>query len=264
MDLATAVKCVQPSIVQINFSAHGRAGESTAAQPTHVNRSLGTGFVVSAEGYVVTASHVIQEGLRALDRVESDIKTLSVGFAYPNTPTMRANFTLMPFDLVDTDSIHDIALLRLRGKEIPPMIGNRPPLKLQPVDLNCDRPDDGVAIGVSGYPVNQPVLVTNGGFMATSWAFDIEGLRSRETPEFYRRLETADSYLADINVNPGNSGGPVYLVGDGSVIGMCVGYLRTNVSDAQHTPICYYYNTGLAVMVPARYVCDLLERHTVN
>jgi len=70
--------------------------------------------------------------------------------------------------------------------------------------------------------------------------------------------------LADINVNPGNSGGPVYLASDGSVVGICVGYLPTNVRDAKGTPMVYYYNTGLAVVVPSRYVHDLLERHAAN
>lgn len=264
MNLTAAIKRIQPSIVQINLQAHGFAGGGAITQPINLNQPVGTGFVISAEGYVVTASHVVEEGFRALESVESDIKKLSIGFAYPSTQQMRGNFTLMDFDLVETDNMHDIALLRLRSKEIPPMFGNLPPLKLESVGLNADRPDDGAAIGISGYPVNQPVLVTNGGFMATSWAFDLQRLKSPETPEFYRRLDIADSYLADINVNPGNSGGPVYLVGDGSVIGMCVGYLPTNVRDAQDSPLNYYYNTGLAVVVPSRYVCDLLEKHVVS
>ncbi len=260
MDLAAAIKRVQPSIVQVNLQAHGFPRGGTSQQPVNLNRPLGTGFVISTEGYVVTAGHVMKEGFRALESVEADIKALSVGFAYSNTPTMRGNFTLVDFDLVETDSIHDIALLRLRRKEIPPMFGNLPPPKLEPVCLNADRPEDGVAIGISGYPLNQSVLVTNGGFMATSWAFDLQGLRAPETPGFYRSLDIADSYLADINVNPGNSGGPVYLAGDGSVIGICVAYIPTNVRDAQGSPMSYYYNTGLAIVVPSRYVCDLLEK----
>lgn len=264
MDLTTAIKHIQPSIVQINLQAHGFPRGGASQQLVNLNQPLGTGFVISLEGCVVTANHVVEAGFEALENLQSEMKTLSIGFAYPNTQQMRGNFTLMDFDLVETDRIHDIALLKLKSKEIPPMFGNVPPLKLEPVVLNIDRPEDGVAIGISGYPVNQSVLVTNGGFIATSWAFDLQGLKSPETPEFYRRLDIADSYLADINVNPGNSGGPVYLASDGSVVGICVGYLPTNVRDTKDTPMDYYYNTGLAVVVPSRYVHDLLERHAVN
>jgi S1-C subfamily serine protease len=264
MDLTTAIKHIQPSIVQINLQAHGFPRGGTSPQPVNLNQPLGTGFVISLEGYIVTANHVVEAGFEALENLQTETKILSIGFAYPNTQQMRGNFILMDFDLAETDKIHDIALLRLRSKEIPPMFGNAPPLKLEPVVLNTDRAEDGVAIGISGYPVGQSVLVTNGGFMATSWAFDVQRLKSPETPAFYRRLDIADSYLADINVNPGNSGGPVYLASDGSVVGICVGYLPTNVRDTNDSPMDYYYNTGLAVVVPSRYVRDLLERHAVN
>lgn len=264
MDLTSAIKRVQPSIVQINFLAHGFLRGGTTPQRINLNQPLGTGFVISLEGYIITANHIMEEGFKALESVKSEIKKLSIGFAYPNTQKMRGNFTLMDFDLIETDKIHDIALLKLKSKEIPPMFGNVPPLKLAPVILNPDRPEDGVTIGISGYPLNQSVLVTNGGFMATSWAFDLQELKLPGTPEFYRKLDIADSYLADINVNPGNSGGPVYLASDGSVIGVCVAYLRTNVRDDKGSAKNYYYNTGLAIVVPSRYVCDLLKRHTLS
>lgn len=264
MDLTAAIKRVQPSIVQINFLAHGFLRGGAIPQCIDLNRPLGTGFVIGLEGYIITATHVIEEGFKALESVKSETKKLSIGFAYSNTQKMRGNFTLMDFDLIETDKIHDIALLKLKSKEIPPMFGNVPPLKLVPVILNPDRPEDGVTIGISGYPVNQSVLVTNGGFMATSWAFDLQELRLPGTPEFYRKMDIADSYLADINVNPGNSGGPVYLASDGSVIGVCVAYLRTKVRDDKDNNVNYYYNSGLAVVVPSRYVCDLLKRHIVS
>lgn len=259
MDLATAIKRVQPGIVQITLLAHGFPRGGTIPQPANLTRALGTGFVISLEGHVVTANHVVEEGSKILESIQSEIKVLSIGFAYPNTQQMRGNFTVMDFDLIETDKIHDIALLKLKSKEIPPMFGNAPSLKLEPVILNLDRPEDGVAIGISGYPLNQSVLVTNGGFMATSWAFDLQELKSPGTPEFYRKLDIADSYLADINVNPGNSGGPVYLASDGSVIGVCVAYLPTPVRDDKGGATNYYYNTGLAVVVPSRYVSDLLK-----
>jgi len=265
MDLTAAIKRVQPSIVQISFYAHDFPGASTIPQRINLNRPFGTGFVVSLEGHIITANHVVEEGFKALRSAKSEFKNLSVGFAYPNTQNMRGNFTLMNFGVIETDTIHDIALLKLKSTKIPRMFANRPPLKLTPVILKSDRPEDGVTIGISGYPLNQSVLVTNGGFLATSWAFDLQELELPGTPGFYRKLDIADSYLADINVNPGNSGGPVYLAGDGSVIGVCVAYLPTNVRDDKGGIVeNHLYNTGLAIVVPSRYVCDLLERHVAS
>jgi len=264
MDLATAIKHVQPSIVQITFYAHDIPGGGTTPQRINLHRPLGTGFVVSLEGHIITANHVVENGFRALKSIESELKNLSVGFAYPNTQNIRGNFTLMNFDLIEADKVHDIALLKLKSKIIPPMFANRPALKLTPVNLNPTRPEDGATIGVSGYPLNQSVLVTNGGSMATSWAFDLQELKLPGAPEFYRKLDIADSYLADINVNSGNSGGPVYLASDGSVIGVCVAYLPTSVRDDKGNSANYYYSSGLAVVVPSRYVCDLLKRHTAS
>lgn len=206
----------------------------------------------------------MEKGFEDLKSVKAEIKNLSIGFAYSNTQKMRGNFTFMDFDLIETDKIHDIALLKLKSKEIPPMFGNIPLLKLAPVILNPDRPEDGVTIGISGYPLNQSVLVTNGGLMATSWAFKLQELKLPGTPEVYRNLDIADSYLADINANPGNSGGPVYLASDGSVIGVCRGWLPTNIRDDKDNDVNYYYNSGLAVVVPSRYVRDLLKSHIVN
>lgn len=264
MDLPAAIKHVQPSIVQIKLLAYGLPRGVRVPQSINLDRALGTGFVISLEGYVVTANHVMEEGSRALESVQAEMKKLLIGFAYRNTQEMRGNFTLMDFDLVAVDRVHDIALLKLRSTEIPPLIGNAPPLRLESVVLNLDRPEDGVAIGISGYPLNQSVLVTNGGFMATSWAFDRRQLQSPGTPGFYRKLDIADSYWADINVNPGNSGGPVYLASDGSVIGVCVAYVPTEVRDSKGGVENHYYNTGLAVVVPSRYVADLLESHTMT
>ena len=265
MDLTTAIKRVQPSIVQINFQAHGSPQGGTMTQRINLNKPLGTGFVISPEGYIITANHVMKEGFKALESFKSEIKKLSIGFAYPNTQEMRANFTHMDFDLIEADKIHDIALLKLKSTKIPPMFGNLPPLKLTPVILNRDRPEDGVAIGISGYPLYQTVLVTSGGFMATSWAFELKELKLPGTPEFYRKLNRADAYLADISVNPGNSGGPVYLASDGSVIGVCVANLQTNIKDDKGDIVKNrYYNSGLAFVEPSRYVCDLLKRHIVS
>ena len=83
--------------------------------------------------------------------------------------------------------------------------------------------------------------------------------------------DTADFYLGDMHVNPGNSGGPVYLVGEGKVIGVCVAYDMAPVvyGDGNHEPASagnrpLFSNSGLAVVIPVRYVTDLLKKHNLK
>ena len=274
MDLAQAVDHVRPSIVQITFfatdlkdDAHSQFGSPFVSQP------LGTGFFVSSDGCVITARHVIHEGYRYVEHFRADAKRLHVGLAQPNTENMRGNFVLVDFEVLDEDDCHDLALLRLKRNpfkgEVGRMFGNVP-LLFDTIVLNPERPKDGTAIGISGYPLGQPVLVTNGGWIATSWAFDITEVAMPEAPEWFRRPDIADSYLADVEVNPGNSGGPVYLVENGTVVGLCVASKPVPVWDQQGNSVALddkrvlYYSSGLTVVVPSCYVIELLRKHGLN
>src|SRR5258708_5721950 len=65
--LADALETVQSSVVQISF--HARGGDEVRHQTggaPFVDFPLGTGFVVSAQGYVITARHVIDAGRTAM------------------------------------------------------------------------------------------------------------------------------------------------------------------------------------------------------
>lgn len=115
------------------------------------------------------------------------------------TEHFRGNFTGVEFDLIDSDPRHDLALLKLKknpftgelrsgmvigGKEIPLAVHTTTPL--------LQRPKDGEAIGVSGYPLANPVLVTKGGWMATSWAYDFDLIETQGVPPGFPRLDMAD------------------------------------------------------------------------
>ncbi len=77
----------------------------------------------------------------------------------------------------------------------------------------------------------------------------------------------ATGYLADLEVNGENSGGPVYRQEDGAVIGVCVatqnafvdfGDADGGVVFAEGRPLVY--SSGLTVIVPSKHVVALLER----
>jgi len=83
--------------------------------------------------------------------------------------------------------------------------------------------------------------------------------------------DTADFYIGDMHVNPGNSGGPVYSVEQGKVIGVCVAAALAPVvyGDGNHEPASagnrpLFSNSGLSVVIPVRYVIDLLKKNNVK
>lgn len=60
-------------------------------------------------------------------------------------------------------------------------------------------------------------------------------------------------------MNPGNSGTPVYFASTSLVMGVCVAFRIAEASDGTGMPLPY--NSGLSIVVPARYGLDLLGRH---
>jgi S1-C subfamily serine protease len=122
------------------------------------------------------------------------------------------------------------------------------------------RPDDGVAIAVSGYPFAIPDLYTNSGGVATSWA----------TRQVNRQL--LDVYIGDLQVNPGNSGGPVYLIDTAEIIGVCVSHSLSAVwtRDAQGSWVQaeindepLMINSGIANIIPTKYVINLMTKNNI-
>lgn len=222
---------------------------------------------MNSDGFLVTARHVIQSGLNLVQTYPANKKGLSIGLAQPNTENMRGNFTLVDFDVIDEDSIHDLALLKLNSNPFKGQVrsgivinNNEIALIVGVANLSPYRPEDGSLIGISGYPLNESVLISNGGFLASSWEYKLQEIQVPGSPDFFRTIDVADSYLADVNVNPGNSGGPAYSAIDGSAIGVCVAFVPTNIINDQGN-LDAYYNSGLSIIVPSRYIIDLLNKH---
>jgi len=273
MDVSGAIERIRPAIVQVRFQAVGLSDElrRSLGRPLAVH-ALGTGFLVNVDGYAITARHVLQLGQQIAGRIEADRKEILIGLASPNTENMRGNFSLVDFDEVDEDVHHDLALLKLRRNpfkgEVARVIGNIP-LIFGAARLNPSRPEDGTAIAISGYPLSESVLVTNVGWMATSWSFVTQEVPIPGAPERLGRPQIADVYLADVEVNPGNSGGPVYSITDATVIGICVASKLAPVrnQDGQEADICnqrLFYSSGLTMVVPIHYVVEILNRNAAN
>jgi S1-C subfamily serine protease len=256
MTVAQTIEIIRPATVQITLQVYNVAEESRelirqkhpAAMQTgsayHIPQ--GTGFLVNADGYVVTAYHVIRDGRQLLAEIKADRKRLVVAFAEPNIVLpngreIRANFQVSSFTDVSQNPNADLSLLKVNQIPMAAFVKEMPFSPLKPPVLRTKRPQDGEPIAVSGYPFGEPVLVTNAGWLGSAWAFQ----NINNIP--------MDVYLGDVVVNPGNSGGPVYSTETGAVLGVCV--VRTSAPR---------FGAGLISITPTRYIVELLNQNHVN
>lgn len=74
------------------------------------------------------------------------------------------------------------------------------------------------------------------------------------------------TYVADLQVNPGNSGGPVYAIGDASVLGVCVAsrgspvWLGNTRDPAAINGRTLMQFARLSEVIPSEYVIELVTQ----
>ena len=143
----------------------------------------GSGFVVSAEGLILTNNHVI-----------SGASTISVTFADGRS---------MPATVVATDTQHDLALVRVTATGLTPLaLGDSGSLKVGEVAIAIGSP-----LGTFSDTITQGIVSGLGR------SIDVREAGSRSTAHL------ADLIQTDAAINPGNSGGPL-LDAAGKVIGI--------------------------------------------
>jgi len=221
-----------------------------------ISHILGSGFFVSDKAHIITAKHVIVDGQEILAKIPVNNKKLCIGIGLPNSERFTGNIVLEDFNLIDEHPVYDLSLLQMKKNPFVAevysgiVIMNNPvPVPALHLKLNPKRPIEGQRIGISGYPLQERVLITNSGHIASVW----------NTPY----------YLADIEVNPGNSGGPVYLVDDAGVIGVCVSFKPSPLLNKDGKPLVIngkqaYASSGLTNIIPSKYVIDLIERNGIS
>ncbi len=122
MTLPEAIEFMRPSVVQISLRVDQSPDATRPLQfPTRpITFTLGSGFLVNADGYAVTARHVVHD-FQAI-QIEGH-KTLVAGLALPNlenyksggaTLSIQAGFNFIECEIVDEDVRHDLALLKLK------------------------------------------------------------------------------------------------------------------------------------------------------
>jgi len=175
---AQVYQVIQPSRVLIQ-SRGVRAGDERAS-------GLGSGVVISDQGDILTALHVVD-----------DAEEIRLTFADGSETTAQ---------VVSTQPENDIAVLRadqLPGLLAPAVLGN----------------PNAMSVGDEAYAVGNPF-----GLYGSMSAGVISGFnRSFEAEDGDRRIDGL--MQIDASVNPGNSGGPL-LNRSGQVVGIVIGILN--------------------------------------
>lgn len=179
-------------------------------------RVVGAGFVVTADGYVITNDHVI--------------KPSSYGDAALEYLVQFVDGTSSPANYVKSNSAIDIGVLKINSAVA--SAGKIPYLQISIDDLKF-----GQSVYTIGNPDNLG-FVFSGGFVANP-SFKISGENKGD-----------DSYgiLLDMSVNHGNSGG-VLLDNRGAVVGVVSSRIESaaNTSTTNNVYVNEIYGLGIAI-----------------
>jgi S1-C subfamily serine protease len=260
---ADLVDLVRPAVVQIIIRVTDMPTPDISFLPQGArdcfqqNNSLcvdGTGFFVNANGDVVTASHVaneIQQMAQMLDAHGLHSKVF-IGVNLPNVETKGMTFssgtTLFEATLSFVDLEHDIAAYHSTVNPFTnmprtfggPGAAGLPQAKATFLSLAVARPRDAEDIFACGFPFGIPGLVTTSGTIASAWKTQTLPTSTRGIP--------SEVYWADLRVNPGNSGGPVFRIHDQAVLGIAIGTL----------------NGSIGVVVPSKFISEFLKTHDIQ
>jgi serine protease Do len=182
---------VWPSMVQILVTSYG-AREEAARGDTSVivgrQRSTGSGFVIDADGYILTNAHVVS----GAQRVQIVLPAENVDGTL--TSALSGKTYLMSARIVGITTELDLALLKVDGQKLPPLA------LATYSDLR-----QGETVFAFGSPIGLRNTLTHGLVSAVARQVD------PDSPQIY--VQT------DAPINPGNSGGPLVNI-RGEVVGV--------------------------------------------
>jgi len=183
---------VWPSVVQILVTSYGAreegGGRGDAAVVMGRQRSVGSGFVIDPDGYIMTNAHVVSGAQRVqivmpADNADGTLATALSGKTYS-----------VPARIVGLTTELDLALLKVDG------------MKLAALPLaNYSQLRQGETVFAFGSPVGLRNSLTHGMVSAVARQVD------PDSPQIF--VQT------DAPINPGNSGGPLVNI-RGEVVGV--------------------------------------------
>ncbi len=188
--ITDAVSKVAPAVVTVQTEAIQRVSVDPfesffGGRPsTRSSAGLGTGFIIRADGLIVTNAHVVA-GATSISVMLRD------GTTYPATQ-------------VGTDETNDLAVLRVKANNLP----------VAPLGDS-----DNLLVGEWAIAIGNPYGFMLGNSEPSVTAGVISGVgrnlvaRGEGTSAYFDMIQT------DASINPGNSGGPL-VSADGEVIGV--------------------------------------------
>lgn len=193
-----AVEKVSPSVVTVGISTTRRTGNVFEIDPLdpfnffrqrpgreeQVEQDIGSGFIISADGLIVTNKHVVSETSAKYRVITKDDKEYDVQKIY-------------------RDPANDIAIIKIEAGGLKPIeLGDSSTIKVGQMAIAI-----GTALGEFRNTVTTGVISGLG-----------RGITAGSPYEGY--VETLDDVIqTDAAINPGNSGGPL-LNSSGQVIGV--------------------------------------------
>jgi serine protease Do len=182
---------VWPSVVQLLVNSYGAREESTGQETTASfgrQQSSGSGFVIDADGYIMTNAHVVTGAQRVQVVIPSANADGSVASA------LSARTQVLPAHIVGIASELDLALLKVEGAKLPA-------LSL----ASYSQLRQGETVFAFGSPIGLRNTLTHGLVSAVARQVD------PDSPLIY--VQT------DAPINQGNSGGPLVNI-RGEVVGV--------------------------------------------
>lgn len=183
---------VRPAVVQVfttGYAPINQDGEGTTTTIFGRQRGTGSGVIVSPDGYIITNSHVIENGRSIRVKIAATPGELQgkTSIVKPEGKTVQAK-------IVGMDSETDLAVLKIDEKNLPHLEFG-----------NSDQLRQGQLVMAFGNPLGLESSVSMG--VVSSVARQIRA----DDPMVY--IQT------DAPINPGNSGGPL-IDDEGRVMGI--------------------------------------------
>jgi serine protease Do len=182
---------VWPSVVQVMVTSYGPREQEARGETSMVvgrQRSVGSGFVIDPDGYIVTNAHVVSGAQRVqvvlpADNADGTLTTALSGRSY-----------VVAARIIGVTTELDLALLKVDGMKLPAL-----PL------ARYTQLRQGETVFAFGSPIGMRNSLTHG--LVSAVARQIEP----DSPLIY--VQT------DAPINPGNSGGPLVNI-RGEVVGV--------------------------------------------
>ncbi len=186
--------------------------------------ATGTGFFVSADGWFLTAAHVVADMSKQPWTIRADIGQLSLARNYElgNPPELCFNINVEYFD-----PSMDIAILKANftANSNQAWLKNR--TGFPAIEISTREIEEGAPVFSYGFPLTETVILPSGlgiSAVGTTYSPRVTSAVLSSRQHLHGPLKTSSDplfYVIDKALNYGNSGGPIVATETGKVFALC-------------------------------------------